>query len=99
MDSILTNRWFSMTLIEQMINIGNEVKRATRFDSNREKKEIFLNKALAYTELTMQDPKNARACPELEICKEVLEDYKGDHKLNCTKEDINRYYMTFSLML
>jgi hypothetical protein len=33
MDSVLNERWFALSLVEQMINIGNEVKRVVRSDS------------------------------------------------------------------
>ncbi len=99
MDLHLNDKWFAMSLVEQMINIGNEVKRAVRFDFNKDKKVLFLNKAIQYTELTMQDPKNIRVLSELEISKEVLEDYKGKHILNCTKEQIDKYYSTFMNLL
>lgn len=41
MDSVLDEKWFSLSLVQQMINIGNEVKRAVRFDSNTDKKICF----------------------------------------------------------
>lgn len=96
MDNNLTDSWFNLSLVEQMINIGNEVKRAVRFDSDKKKKDIFLEKAIEYTELTMKDPKNVKVLPELKISKEVLEDYKGPHNLDCSKEQINNYYLNFS---
>lgn len=99
MDKFLTDSWFNLSLVEQMINIGNEVKRAIRFDSNKEKRDIFLDKAIEYTELTMQDPKNKKVLPELQISKEVLLDYKGPHNLDCSKEQINNYYLNFSYLL
>lgn len=95
MDSFLDEKWYSLSLAEQMLNIGNEVKRAVRFDTDREKKSRFLDQALRYTELTMQDPKNQRVLPELLISREVLEDYRGEHKLNCTKEQIRGYYNAY----
>jgi hypothetical protein len=99
MDSVLNERWFALSLVEQMINIGNEVKRAVRFDADEKKKSMFLDKALVYTDLTMQDPKNARVVPELQISKEVLEDYKGNHDINCSKQEIEKYYMTYTYMI
>ena len=99
MDSVLEERWFAMSLVQQMLNIGNEVKRAVKFDANRDKKEMFLARAIRYTELTMIDPKNIRVLPELSISKEVLEDYRGEHILNCTKEEINNYYSTYVNLL
>lgn len=98
MDSVL-DRWFELSLVSQMVNIGNEVKRAVRFDADKAKRDMFLDKAIKYTTLTMQDPKNVKVLPELEISREVLEDYKGEHVLNCTKEQINGYYSAFANLL
>lgn len=47
----------------------------------------------------MQDPKNIRVLPELEISKKVLEDYKDKHVLHCTKEQMDKYYSTFINLL
>ena len=99
MDPILDGKWFSLSLVEQMVNIGNEVKRAVRFDANREKKDRFLDNAIRFTELTMSDPKNARVVPELQMGKAVLEDYRGEHRLDCTKEQIARYYNAYTYLL
>lgn len=99
MNSVVKESWFRLSLPEQMVNIGNEVKRAVRFDSNAEKKTVFLEKALALTELTMEDPKNQKVLPELEIGREVLMDYNGKHELDCPKERIQRYYMNFAFMI
>jgi hypothetical protein len=100
MDSVLLDeKWFTLSLVEQMINIGNEVKRAIRFDADEGKKTMFLDKALKYTLLTMQDPKNAHVIPELQISKEVLEDYKGNHEIDCSKQEIEKYYMTYTYLI
>lgn len=99
MDLHVEDGWFAMSLVEQMINIGNEVKRAVRFDTNKDRKTFFLNKAIQYTELTMKDPKNVKVLPELKISRKVLEDYRDEHILNCTKEQINHYYSVFVNLL
>lgn len=99
MDSVLAERWFSLSLVEQMVNIGNEVRRAVRFDNDAQRKRAFVDKAVEYTRLSMSDPKNARIVPELEICCEVLNDYADRHVLNCSKEQICSYYDKFLLML
>ncbi len=36
MDTVLADGWFSLSLAQQMTNIGNEVKRAVRFDDDGE---------------------------------------------------------------
>lgn len=99
MDPVLNDKWFSLSLVQQMINIGNEVKRALKSASDPGRKNMFLEKAIRYTQLTMEDPKNARVLPELLISKEVLEDYSGKHNLACTGEQINRYYKSFQYLL
>ncbi len=95
MDRAVAERWFSLSLAEQLVNIGNEVKRAVRFDSDREHKHVFLDRAIRYVDLTMQDPKNKKVLPELAIGREALADYDGEHILNCTKEQLRDYYLSF----
>lgn len=99
MDSILNEKWFELSLVQQMINIGNEVKRALRFSSNPDKSNMFFDRAIQFTQLTMQDPKNAHVLSELLISKEVLEDYRGKHNLACTGEQINGYYQAYQYLL
>lgn len=99
MDTVIKERWFDLSLPEQMVSIGNEVKRAVRFDEDREKKETFVRKALKYIDLTIEDPKNKSAIPEIEMGRKILEDYLGEHKLDCTKEQIRDYYMNFIYLL
>ncbi len=99
MDSVLREKWFTLSLVQQMINIGNEVKRGLRFASDPDKKAMFFEKAIRYTQLTMEDCKNAHVLPELLISKEVLEDYSGEHNLACSGEQISRYYQTYQYLL
>ena len=99
MEPDIRGRWFDLSLPEQMVNIGNEVKRAVRFDEDNQKKRAFIRKALEYIELTMDDPKNKTVITEIKIGKEILEDYMGDHVLNCTKEQIRDYYLNFIYLL
>ena len=98
MDLVLTEGWFSLSLVQQMINIGNEVKRAVRLDQDEAKKHAFLSKAIQYADLTMQDPKNRDVLPELEIGKQVLMDYDEDHVLDVSKEQLRDYYLHFAMM-
>ena len=99
MDSVLNERWFELSLVQQMINIGNEVKRALKFSSDSDKRNMFFDRAIQYTHLTMEDPQNAHVLSELLISKEVLEDYFGEHNLACTGEQINGYYQAYQYLL
>lgn len=98
MDTILKDKWFSLSLIEQMINIGNEVKRAFKCEDIK-RRNVFLDNAIEYTRLSIIDPKNNKVVPELKISEEVLIDYKGLRRLNCSKEQINKYYLEFTYMM
>lgn len=99
MDTVLNEKWFELSLVQQMINIGNEVKRALRFSSDPDKRNMFLDRAIQYTHLTMEDPPNAHVLSELLISKEVLEDYFGEHNPACTGEQINGYYQAYQYLL
>lgn len=96
---ILNEKWFELSLVQQMINIGNEVKRALRYSSDSSKMNMFFDKAIQFTQLTMDDPKNAHVLSELLISKEVLEDYRGERNLACTEEQINGYYQAYQYLL
>ncbi len=99
MDLVLNEKWFELSLIQQMVNIGNEVKRALKCSADENKKNLFFNRAIQYTQLTMEDPQNVHVLPELLISKEVLQDYCGEHKLDCTGEQISRYYQAYQYLL
>lgn len=61
----MRERWFALSLVQQMINIGNEVKRGLKYDLDPDKKAMFFEKALQYIQLTIGDCKNAHVLPEL----------------------------------
>lgn len=73
--------------------------RALKFSSDLNKRNMFLDRAIQYTHFTMEDPKNAHVLSELLISKEVLEDYRGEHNLDCTGEQINGYYQAYQYLL
>lgn len=95
----MREKWFELSLVQQMVNIGNEVKRGLKYESNPDKKYMFFQKTIQYTQFTMEDSKNAHVLPELLISKEVLEDYSGEHNLACTGEQINGYYQAYQYLL
>lgn len=86
-------------LDSNIMSRATEVKRALKFSSDKGKRNMFLDRAIQYTCLTMEDPQNASVLSELLISREVLEDYRGDHKLACTGEQINRYYQAYQYFL
>lgn len=100
MDRVLSERWFGLSLIEQIVSIGLEVRRAFQCDDDKQARDSFFDKAIKYTQLTIEDPKTpSSAAKELKISKEVLEDYKGEHFLDVSKEQILNYYNYFFNLL
>lgn len=90
------NKWFSLTLPQQMVNIGNEVKRAMKVKSDQNKKNAFLEKALKYTHLSMNDPKNEKVIPELKIGEdeniECISSSPGRRqKTPMTKDEVDKF--------
>lgn len=62
MDSILSEKWFQLSLVEQMLNIGNEVKRALRSSSESDKKICFLTRRYGILSLQWKIPKMHMYC-------------------------------------
>lgn len=62
MDSVLREKWFDMTLVQQMVNIGNEVKRGLKFSSDPDKKICFLKKQYSILNLQWKIAKMHTCC-------------------------------------
>jgi len=69
-------RWFQLTLIEQLANIGSEVERAIRWRAKNQKNSIeAIERALELIDLTVSDIKNRKRLKELLRLREALVDY------------------------
>jgi len=93
-------RWFNMSIIDQISNIGGEVNRAIKWKNKNDtiKKLNFYNKAIELIVLTVKDPKNKHRIRELEFCKEELKDYfLGDNLYGTTDNVLIKYYDAFLL--
>ena len=62
MDSVLNEKWFNLSLVHQMLNIGNEVKRALKFSSDPDKKICFLIEQYNILSLQWRIPKMLMYC-------------------------------------
>ncbi len=92
-------RWASMTVEEQLGNIGSEVHRAIL---HRKKPDLFMNavaRALELFEFTIDDPKWRSFCRLREItrlkepfCAAVL----GSNEYDTTLEDLNEYLLFYA---
>ena len=95
-------RWFTLSLIEQLANVGSEVERASRWYQlgDRERFERAFDRMLELLDLTIADPRWRRrgALKELLRVRELLCDlFYGDNVYGTTFESINKYFLEFGI--
>ncbi len=98
-ESLANGRWYTLSFLEQMANIGSEVERAIRW--KRKKNDIYFDRAvdrmLELIDLTASDPSNRKRLRELMRGRELLVDfllYGNDYR----STDImwKRYFTSFA---
>jgi hypothetical protein len=94
-------RWFELTLMEQMGNIGTEVGRAARAKESGNDRRAWnaLVRALELFDLTIADER-WRGPKLREICRarEVVCDFLvGDNEYGSTAESLDRYFLPFAV--
>ena len=98
---LMGERWNSMTIIEQMANIGCDVERAIRW---RNKGELVdsrnaFERALELLQFTIADPKNRKRLKELCPLKDHLIDYfMYDNEYVSTDKWFQDYFFNFNYM-
>lgn len=97
--SLAAGRWHTLSLLEQMGNVGSEISRAIRWRGRDEKLyEGALDRALELLDLTIQDPRWRKRLRELTRAREVLCDtILGGKEYSCTLEEFERYFFQFAL--
>lgn len=98
MDRTVAERWYQMSVQEQISNIGSEVTRAIRWKNKNdtEKSLHFLNAALDFLALSQSDPKNRNRIQEFGFCREELIDYFiGENIYQTTDAMLTKYYDAF----
>ncbi|MCR5390970.1 MAG: hypothetical protein K6E77_09475 [Lachnospiraceae bacterium] len=96
-------RWYRLTLFEQMSNIDGEIKRymdaRDNYKSGVDKEDysdFYFNKVLELIDRTESDPKNIRRIQELEDEKEQLRLHKEG---KVSDEYITEYWNTYTKAL
>lgn len=100
--SEIVERWFALTLAEQLGNVGSEVGRALKWRTrNAEIARGALERALELIDLTLDDPRHRASAARLrEICRarEVLLDFLvGANQYNSTEATLRRYFDAFAV--
>jgi hypothetical protein len=96
---LAAGRWFKLTLMEQMANVGSEVERAIlwRGRSNEAYSTKAVERALELLDLTIADAKHRRRLRELLRVREVLADYfYADNRYGSSDTLWHNYFYSFA---
>lgn len=94
------DKWFSLSLSEQMANIGSEVIRAVRWHnrSEREHEEKAIERALDLFDLTLADKRWRNRTKEIARMREVICDFfYGGNQYCSTLPSLDNYFLHFAL--
>jgi hypothetical protein len=97
----IVERWFALSLAEQLGNVGSEVGRTLQWRSrNPQIARGALERALELIDLTLDDPRHRASVSRLrEICRarEVLLDFAvGANEHHSTETSLRRYFDAFA---
>lgn len=99
-NGLTMEQWRSLSLCEQLGNIGSEVGRAlsARKQQNTVREEGALDRAMELFDFTIGDPKHHGHRRELCRAREVVCDYFfGGNEYGSTPENLDRYFMAYAL--
>ena len=96
---LAAGRWFEFSLVEQMANIGSDIKRTIKWknEGNKPYSEKAFERALELLYLTVEDPKNKKRLKEILRTRECLIDlYCFDNEYQTTDEIWQKYFYQFT---
>lgn len=97
---LAAGRWFTMTLMEQLANVGSDVIRTIQWKKkgNLPYSEQAFARAMELLDLTILDPKNrGPRLRELTRVREALKDhFVCDNEYNTTDESWQNYFFSFN---
>jgi hypothetical protein len=97
---LAAGRWATLTLSEQLANVGSEVGRAARAKAvgNAQRSIAALDRALELFDLTLADPRWAGRRREICRAREVVCDFVvGDNVYGATLESLDAYFLAFAV--
>jgi hypothetical protein len=99
---VATGRWWSLTLAEQLGNVGSEVSRALKWRSRNPRiAQGAMARALELIDLTLDDPRHRSSVARLrEICRarEVMLDFLvGSNQYGSTEITLQKYFDAFAV--
>jgi len=96
---LAAGRWQGLDFLEQMANIGSEVRRTINWKNkgHKEYSRLAFERALELLDLTVADPKNKKRLKELLRLREVLADFFAFNNIyKSTDESWQNYFYGFN---
>ena len=96
--NLASGRWYRLSLVEQLANIGSEVSRARKW-LNKDKKlyEGAVQRALELFDLTLADPRWRGRLREIARVREVFCDIiSGGEQYKTSLKDLEHYFFYFA---
>ena len=96
---LAAGRWFRLSLVEQLANVGSEIERTMRWrgKGNAEYGRRAFERALELLDLSIADEKNRSRLKELTRLRETLADYFWfDNRYGSSDESWGRYFHAFT---
>lgn len=99
---LAAGRWWTLTVAEQLGNVGSEVSRAARWSGrNPDLARGALYRALELFDLTLADPRHRKAptrLREIARAREVVADFfAGSNEYGSTAESLQKYFDAFAI--
>jgi len=102
--SLIGGRWFSMSLAEQLANVGSEFERVLswRVKGNREHADKAFERMLELLDLTRNDPRwRNHRLKELSRLREVINyelSAEDNENLFIAVQDLQKYFLQFGIL-
>ncbi len=96
---LAAGRWFTLSLVEQMGNIGSEVERSFKWRKagNEKYANLAFDRVLELIDLTIRDPKMIKRLREIVRVREALVDFfLFDNEYNSSEEIWKKYFFAFA---
>jgi hypothetical protein len=98
---LAAGRWWTLSLAEQLGNVGSEIGRASRWLSrNPETARLAFYRALELIDLTLADPRVRASRPrlrEIARAREVVVDFfAGSNEYGSTADSLQKYFDQFA---
>lgn len=95
--SLAAGRWFTLSLMEQLGNIGSEVGRAARSRGDKQRFEGACSRALELFDLTISDQRWRKRLKEITRARELFCDaMAGGTEYGTSLEDLDKYFYYFA---